>query len=192
MEIKGNIGDTVYIKANIRSVKITEKGTMYNVLMPGMGYADIAEENIVFMDPQPKAEPKLKAEPKPKEEPKPNEETKNKRTMLTQDGRFVHSKWLRDTIDKSGLSQKAFCDKLNTWLNDRHGEGKYLDIKKYHAPDLSNYMNGNIYMSEYKINVIKEFTQEPKEMEIPERNMKIATVESTMKKLEAMRRKGEI
>ena len=184
MEIKGNIGDTVYIKANIRSVKITENGTMYNVLMPGMGYADIAEENIVFMDPKTKAEPK--------EEPKPKEETKNKRTMLTQDGRFVHSKWLRDTIDKSGLSQKAFCDKLNAWLNDRHGEGKYLDIKKYHAPDLSNYMNGNIYMSEYKINVIKEFTQEPKEMEIPERNMKIATVESTMKKLEAMRRKGEI
>ena len=189
MEIKGNIGDEIYIKATIRSINITVNKIIYDVLIPNFGYLVIDENEAIFQD-------QLNDEPKeePKEEPKPQKVSKDK--LKTPDGRFQHSKWLRETIEASGLTQADFVRKLNTWLDAQHTEGKYDDIKKYYATDISNYMNGKIYMSEYKIRVIRDFTEQkdevpekPVKMETPERYKK-ATVESTMAKLKKMR--GEI
>ena len=177
MEIKGNIGEVVYIKASIRTVKITEEGVKYNVLVPGLGYADLEEENIVFQE-------EVKEEPKeePEKEPEPK--------------RFIHAQWLREEIKKSGFSQKEYCDRLNDWLQKKHKKGKYEDIKSYYSSDLSNYMNGKVYISEYKIKVIKDYAKEMEKAvaEIPEKPLKVetpeykkATVESTMAKLRKMR-----
>lgn len=157
MEIKGNIGDNVYVKAQIRSVSITDKGTLYRVVT-GVGYLDLTEEAIEFLEnDEPKAEPKEEKK-EPQEEPQ-EEQKVSKNTLKTQEGRFQHSRWLRETIEASKMSQKAFCDALNAWLAIQHNEGKHTNVKSYYASDLSNYMNGNTYMSEYKLHVIKEFAE---------------------------------
>lgn len=202
MEIKGNIGEYAYIRAQIRSVKITESGVRYNVLTKENGYIEVDEEDILFvgetakdeLKPEKNEEPKEETKEEPKEEPK--KEPKDKNTLKTKEGRFLHSKWLRETIEASGMTQKKFCDELNAWLAIQHNDGQYTDIKRYYTTDMSGYMNGRTYMSEYKIHVIKKFSwtiekasetavKEPK-METPEKIRK-ATVESTMAKLRKMR-----
>ena len=202
MEIKGNIGEYAYIRALIRSVKITESGVRYNVLTKQNGYIEVDEEDILFvgetakdeLKPEKNEEPKEEQKEEPKKEPK--KEPKDKNTLKTKEGRFLHSKWLRETIEASGMTQKKFCDELNAWLAIQHNDGQYTDIKRYYTTDMSGYMNGRTYMSEYKIHVIKKFAwtiekapetavKEPK-METPEKIRK-ATVESTMAKLRKMR-----
>lgn len=202
MEIKGNIGEYAYIRAQIRSVKITESGVRYNVLTKENGYIEVDEEDILFVGETAKDELKPEKNEEPKEEPKeepeeePKKEPKDKNTLKTKEGRFLHSKWLREAIEASGMTQKKFCDELNAWLAIQHNDGQYTDIKKYYPTDLSNYMNGKLYMSEYKLHVIMAFAKKLEdemkqpEMETPEKPYKKATVESTMKKLQKMR--GEI
>lgn len=183
MEIKGNIGDEVYVKARIRSINITEKGVKYDVLLPAIGYGSMDSDQIMFTEPK----------EEPKEEPD-DSQTVSKKTLKTSDGRFQHSKWLRQSIEDSGLSQTKYTEKLNKWLEKKHEDGKYTDIKRYYASDISNYMNGNIYMSEYKLNTIKAFAKDelqtavkvPK-VETLEKKWTKATVESTMAKLRKMR-----
>lgn len=183
MEIKGNIGDEVYVKARIRSINITENGVKYDVLLPAIGYGSMGADQIIFAEPK----------ETPKEE-HDEPQTVSKKTLKTSDGRFQHSKWLRQSIEASGLSQTKYTEKLNTWLEKKHENGEYTDIKKYYASDVSNYMNGNIYMSEYKLNTIKAFAKDELEtavkvpkVETPEKKWTKATVESTMAKLRKMR-----
>ena len=52
MEIKGNIGDEVYVKARIRSINITEKGVKYDVLLPAIGYGSMDSDQIMFTEPK--------------------------------------------------------------------------------------------------------------------------------------------
>ena len=53
MEIKGNIGEEVYVKANISSIRVDESGAVYHVhIADGNEFelANVEEKNIKFSE----------------------------------------------------------------------------------------------------------------------------------------------
>lgn len=67
MEIKGNVGEEVYIKAKLKYIKIDEKGVKYFVTAPGVYRGEMEESEIVFELPKPKPAPKIEIREKAKE-----------------------------------------------------------------------------------------------------------------------------
>ena len=67
MEIKGNIGEEVYIKAKINYIKIDEKGVKYYISIPDSYEDGLKESEIMFKMPEPKPTPKIEIREKAKE-----------------------------------------------------------------------------------------------------------------------------
>ena len=183
MEIKGNVGEEAYVKVMIRGIEVSETGITYLVTHSyGDDFIAAPLKDMVF-----------KNETIKKEMPKDEPQTVSEKTLKTPDDRFQHSKWLRETIEASGLTQADFVRKLNEWLLDQHIKSKYADIKNYYSSDISNYIRGEKYMSEYKIRAIKDFSEDTfTEPEPPKKKWTKATVASTMAKLEKLKKEGGI
>ena len=183
MEIKGNIGEEAYVKVTIRGIEISEVGISYYVNHK-------SEDDLIVV---PLKDMVFKNQTTKKEMPKDEPQKVSEKTLKTPDNRFQHSQWLRETIEASGLTQADFVRRLNAWLKDQHTKSKYADIKSYYAPDISGYMRGNTYMSEYKIRAIKDFSEDTfTEPEPPKKKWTKATVASTMAKLEKLKKEGGI
>lgn len=175
MEIKGNIGEEVYIKAKIRGITISEEeGIVYMVTAhDDDDLVPIPENEIRFL-------PSKAAEKKPAQS---NEEEK---------GAFEHSAWLDELIKQSGFTKAKFCDEVNAWIDHEKSLGKEIHIGHFYPADLTNYIKGRKNMSGYKIEMIdmfqKEFFTNREEPDpISTGRAKRATVESTMAKLRKMR-----
>jgi len=67
MEIKGNVGEEVYIKAKIKYIKIDGKGVKYYISAPGVYQGELTESEILFKAPEPKPAPKIEIREKAKE-----------------------------------------------------------------------------------------------------------------------------
>ena len=67
MEIKGNVGEEVYIKAKIKYIKIDGKGVKYYISAPGVYQGELIESEILFKAPEPKPAPKIEIREKAKE-----------------------------------------------------------------------------------------------------------------------------
>ena len=67
MEIKGNVGEEVYIKAKINYIKIDNQGIKYFVSVPDSYLDGLAESEIMFKIPEPKPTPKIEIREKAKE-----------------------------------------------------------------------------------------------------------------------------
>lgn len=64
MEIKGNIGEIVYIKARVEGIRIDEEGVTYFVKINQNTYENVMLDDIKF-DEQKQEEKKEKKAPKP-------------------------------------------------------------------------------------------------------------------------------
>lgn len=173
MEIKGNIGEEVYIKAKIRGVTISE------------------EEGIVYMVT---AHDDDDLVPIPENEVRFLSLTEDKQAQNTEEKKeaFEHSAWLDELIKQSGFTREKFCDELNAWIDHEKSLGKEIHIGHFYPADLTNYIKGRKNMSGYKIEMIdmfqKEFfTNRGEQDPISTGRAKRATVESTMAKLRKMR-----
>jgi hypothetical protein len=67
MEIKGNVGEEVYIKAKLKYIKIDEKGVKYFISVPDEYLDGLTESEIMFKMPEPKPTPKIEIREKAKE-----------------------------------------------------------------------------------------------------------------------------
>ena len=69
MEIKGNVGEEVYIKTKLKCIKIDEKGVKYYISIPDsyLNGKGLTESEIMFKMPEPKPAPKIEIREKAKE-----------------------------------------------------------------------------------------------------------------------------
>lgn len=192
MEIKGDIGEEVYIKATIVGIKIYEdKQVVYFVKSKDIFEAvGMYEKDIVFREEE---RPAAKEEI-PEEKPKKKRQDSGEKSENAKP--FEYSAWLEVAIKQTGLSKTVFCSKINAWLDEEQAFGRHTGLGHFYPADLTNYINGRKNMSKKKIETIADFNKayfSRKEERDRENDMivtgraKRATVESTMRKLEKMR-----
>lgn len=190
MEIKGDIGEEVYIKAKIVGFKVYEdRQVVYYIESKAMNVDPVGmyESDIVFIGNG--AEEKTATE-------KPAEQKQVSKPKTENAQPFEYSAWLDEAIKQTGLSKAVFCSKINGWLDEEQAFGRHTGLKHFYPADLTNYINGRKNMSTKKIETIADFNKayfSRKEERDRENDMivtgraKRATVESTMRKLEKMR-----
>ena len=81
MEIKGNIGETVYVKAKIESIGIDENGVTYFVKINNDTYENMKLEDIMIIEPK-KEEKKAPKPTAPKVADAPKKRGRPKKTTV--------------------------------------------------------------------------------------------------------------